>query len=51
MPVDVVLDRTPARPERGRAELAVATIVEPEQLVRVSVLLVVVDQARDTAAT
>ena len=49
-PGDVLLDRRPARPARGRAELDLATIVQAEQLVRVAVLLVVVDQARDTAA-
>ena len=34
------------RPRVGGAELELARVVEPEQLVRVAVLLVVVDQAR-----
>ncbi len=36
----------PARATRGRTELALAAVVEPEQLVRVAMLLVVVDQPR-----
>ena len=46
IPVDVLLDRGLARPSRSRAELPLAPVVEPEQLVGVAVLLVVVDQAR-----
>ena len=42
--VDVGRERRPARPGRGRADLELAPVVEAEQLVRVAVLLVVVDQ-------
>ena len=45
-PRDVLLDRRLARSARGGAELALAPVVEPEQLVGVAMLLVVVDQAR-----
>src|SRR5215207_7468186 len=44
-PGDVFLDRGLARPAGGGSELTLAAIVETEQLVRVPVLLVVVDQA------
>jgi len=45
-PTDVRIERRPARPPSRGAELALAPVVEPEQLVRVAVLLVVVDEAR-----
>ena len=44
--VDVVLDRRPTRAPGGPAELEITPLVDAEQLVRVAVLLVVVDQAR-----
>ena len=44
--VDVRLDRLATRAERGPAQLPVTALVETEQLVRVTVLTVVVDQAR-----
>ena len=44
--VDVLVDRAPARPASRGAELALAPVVEAEELVRVAVLLVVVDETR-----
>ena len=46
MPVAVGLERGERRPRRGGADLPLAPVVELEQLVRVAVLLVVVDQPR-----
>ena len=46
IPSVYALERRPRRAARGGADLALAPVVEPEQLVRVAVLLVVVDQAR-----
>src|SRR5713226_6512139 len=43
-PVAVRFDRGAARAVRGRPELELAQVVEPEQLVRRAVLLVVIDQ-------
>ena len=45
-PLDVRPDRLPADAPGGTAELGLAPLVEPEQLVGVAVLLVVVDQPR-----
>src|SRR5579884_4304889 len=45
-PVDVRAERGLRRAAFRRAELALAQVLEPEQLVRVPVLLVVVDQPR-----
>src|SRR5262249_53124646 len=45
-PIDVLGDRTPARAAGRATELSVSTLVQPEQLVRVPVLLVIVDQPR-----
>ena len=47
----VALDRTATRPRGGSTELSLATIVQLEDLVRVAMLLVVVDESRDRAAT
>ncbi len=46
MPGAVRLERRERRPRCGGADLPLAPVVELEQLVRVAVLLVVVDQAR-----
>src|SRR5204863_3696792 len=43
-PVGIRLERGPRRPGRSRADLELAAVVEIEQLVRVPMLLVVVDQ-------
>ena len=44
--VDVRADRLPAHAPRRAAELRLTALVQPQQLVRVPVLLVVVDQPR-----
>ena len=47
--VDVLLDRSAAGAARGPSELEIVALVDTQELVRVAMLLVVVDQARDTA--
>src|SRR5689334_13164732 len=45
-PVAVRRERRPRRPSRSRTDLALAEVVETEQLVRIAMLLVIVDQPR-----
>ena len=47
----IALDRATTRPSGGSTELSLAAIVQFEDLVRVAMLLVVVDESRDRAAT
>ena len=49
--LDVGPDRRLGLPANSRSDLLLAAVLETEQLVRVAMLLVVIDQARDTAAT